>query len=324
MRKSYYIILAGGIWLASCKKEDSGIAANRGTVAYVVADNFNLSYFSAALRRTGLEANMKEAGPFTALSPSDDAYKALGYNTTNELRAAPFAQTYAQTHYLLLKGDIAIKGLPLEVNKAFPSLAGSDVYMSRVVKRGDTLTTINGARLLRTDIQATNGKVQVIDKVLRPMSYKTTDLAIASQANLTLFHQALVRSGVLAALQTGAFTVFAPDNAAMRAYGYADMEAVNAADATVLAAWVKYHLAPGRNFAQDYFIRAGEGETSITETMHNGNALTVNILSQSNVPNSFTGINLRGAANSSNASTSATDILAGNGVVHIINQVLRP
>lgn len=325
MRNLHYLILAGCVWLASCKKDDdtSG-ATDRRTVSYVVSDNFNLSYFTAALRRTGLEAGLKEKGPFTVLAPSDDAYVAANYRTVSDLLLAPYADVYAQTHYLLLKGDISLAALPLEMNQPFPALPGTEVFVSRSIKNADTITTVNGSRLLRSDIGATNGKVQILNKVLLPLKYKTTDLAVADRAELTLFHQALVRSGLLNGLQTGTFTVFAPNNAAVRSYGYADMQAINAADPAVLAAWVKYHLVAGRNFTQDYFLRAETGKTSIVENMYDGTALTINILSQSNIPNSFTGITLRGANNTSNATVVTQDILSGNGMVHVIDQVLRP
>ncbi|MGG5905679.1 fasciclin domain-containing protein, partial [Sphingobacterium daejeonense] len=48
-------------------------------------------------------------------------------------------------------------------------------------------------------------------------------------------------------------TVFAPNNTAVKNYGYANLEAIEKTDPEVLKAWLSYHIAKDRKFAQDYF-----------------------------------------------------------------------
>ncbi|ULT26707.1 hypothetical protein KUH03_07695 [Sphingobacterium sp. E70] len=66
-----------------------------------------------------------------------------------------------------------------------------------------------------------------------------------------------------------------------------------------------------------------DGTTSYTETMLNEKTLTINLLGQYNVPNSFTGITIKGTGNSWALTPLRMDVLAGNGVIHVMGQTLQ-
>lgn len=323
-RRIYTVFLVVLSLCAACSKDkNSPPAEDKNTIPNVVADNFNLTIFSTALSRSGLAERLNQPGPFMAFAPSDAAYKKAGFNDGTAIAVAPSAQIATQTAYHLSTELIHLSKLPLGMNKKVSNILGTDFFLSRIVKGTDTLLTLNGARVLRSDIKASNGLVNVIDGLLEPIKFPTLSKALSAEPELTLFYQALIRSGLLSRLDQEAFTVFAPNNAALRAYGYADIVAINQADPEVLSGWLRFHLMTGRNFAQDYFLKTEAGKTSYNATMLDGNMLKINLLSLSNVPNSFTGITAQGAKNPGAVNVVRQDILTGNGVIQIVNGVLK-
>lgn len=310
---------------AACSKDKHDPEqGNNDRIPSVVADNFNLAIFSTALNKSGLVSKLNENGPFTALAPADAAYIKAGFPNSTAILTAPVSETALRTTYHALAGKFLIGGSTIQMNKALPTLGGTKVFLSRVIKGADTLTTVNGARILRADIRASNGTIHVIDRLLEPMKFAKLKDAVSGHTELTLFYQALLRSGLLNTLNEEApLTVFAPTNTAIRAYGYADIEAINAAEPAALTKWLRYHISTDFSFAQDYFLRTAAGKNSYDLTMVDGGILKINLLSQSNVPNSFTGITVLGPKNSSAANVVRQDILTGNGVMQMIDAVLK-
>lgn len=326
MKYNIYIALMFLVTLAAaCSKDKNDPEqGNSDFIPNVVADNFNLAIFNTALNKSGLALRLNEKGPFTVLAPADAAYIKAGFANSTAILTAPVSEMVQRTTYHALDGMFTIGGTALQLNKILPSLGGAKVFLSRVIKGGDTLTTVNGARVLRADIKASNGTIHVIDRLLEPMAFAKLKDAVSGQVELTLFYHALLRSGLLNTLnQDASLTVFAPTNAAIRAYGYADIEAINAAAPADLTKWLRFHISIDFGFAQDYFLRTAAGKNSYEMTMLDGGVLKINLLAQSNVPNSFVGITALGPKNSSAANVVRQDILTGNGVIQIIDAVLK-
>jgi len=98
----------------------------------------------------------------------------------------------------------------------------------------------------------------------------------------------------------GPFTVFAPTDAAFAKVPKADLDAL-LADKSKLAAVLTYHVVPGNVMAKD--VKAGKVKTvqgsDITLTTANGVKVD-------------------------NANVVKTDIVADNGVIHVIDSVVLP
>lgn len=133
------------------------------------------------------------------------------------------------------------------------------------------------------------------------------DIAVAaSQAAEPQFRilvQAVVRAGFVEALSArGQRTVFAPTDAAFEAAGIT-LDNVDDVPVATLQAVLLYHVAPGARTAEDVV-----GSTQIR--MANGQ---------------FTSISVTGEGAFINDSRIiATDIVATNGVIHVIDEVLLP
>ncbi len=98
----------------------------------------------------------------------------------------------------------------------------------------------------------------------------------------------------------GPFTVFAPTDAAFAKVPKADLDAL-LADKSKLAAVLTYHVVPGNVMAKD--VKAGKVKTV------QGSDLTLSTANGVKVDN---------------ANVVKTDIVADNGVIHVIDSVVLP
>jgi uncharacterized surface protein with fasciclin (FAS1) repeats len=98
----------------------------------------------------------------------------------------------------------------------------------------------------------------------------------------------------------GPFTVFAPTDAAFAKVPKADLDAL-LADKAKLTKVLTYHVVPGKVMAKD--VKAGKVKTV------QGGEITVATTG---------GVTVDGAK------VSATDIVADNGVIHVIDSVIMP
>ncbi|UYQ95641.1 fasciclin domain-containing protein [Chitinophaga horti] len=305
-----------------CDKEDGGSKRDNNRIAQVLADNFNLTVMNTVITRGGVRPLTDGPKTVTVFAPSDEAFAKAGYANNTAILTAAYDRVVRLANYHTVEGNYEIEKMPFLFNQEINSLGGK-LYVTRWIKNGDTVLTINGSRLLSTAVNASNGKVQVIDRMLEPYVHATLTDAIASNASLTLFNQALQRAGMIGLLSGKVpHTVYAPNNSAMAAIGYGTLETIEAADPAVLADMIRYQVVEDRRFVNDYILSTGptnEGK----QGMLNNNSVTVTLIADPQRPGSFSGIRLKGIGNTSETNLVHQDIITGNGVLHITDQVLR-
>ncbi len=126
------------------------------------------------------------------------------------------------------------------------------------------------------------------------------DTAIAA-GNFNTLAAALQAADLVDTLKgTGPFTVFAPTDAAFAKIPKADLDAL-LADKAKLTAVLTYHVIPGVVMAKD--VKAGMVKTV------QGSSLTVSTM---------------GGVKVDDANVTAVDIVADNGVIHVIDSVVLP
>ena len=136
-------------------------------------------------------------------------------------------------------------------------------------------------------------------------------VAIASgTSNLSILVDALERTDLVETLdQTGPYTVFAPTNAAfttfLSANGYANLDAVPTA---ALKEILLNHVVSGTNLSTSL-------STGYIKTLAKGSASSTNTLSM--FVNTSSGVRLNGVS-----SVTSADVVASNGVVHIVDAVI--
>lgn len=308
----------------ACKKNNAFRDVDYNKIPSILADNYNLSIFGAALNRTGMDEFLQnDEGPFTALVPSDDAFLSMGIADSKALRERSLEWISKMTNYHVLNGIYELQRFPFIINQEIRSRGGGRLYVSRWIKNGDTILTVNGAGVLLKDLPASNGRIQIINRVLEPYEHDELANAIAANTDVTVFTEALRRTGLLETLRTkGPYTVFAPSNAAMAAAGYLSIQQVKETDLAVLRELCEYHIAQDRRFVNDYILATGSSNIG-SERMINTFTVTVKLIPDPRVPNAFTGITLLAPGNISPVNVIRRDILSGNGILHIVDGVLR-
>lgn len=255
----------------------------------------------------------------TLFAPTNAAFEAAG------ITSLPGQATLdAILAYHVIGSEIFAANLPTNTAPANSEVTtlGGKIYVSN---RGAAGVFINGrTKVTATDINASNGVVHVIDYVLSPPS-KTiaqiaTDLSTGSPAQFTQLVAALTRIPSLLNAASNAdskLTVFAPTDAAFQQL-YADLgvAGLGAIDDPTLTAVLQHHIisAPttvtGRVFSRDL--------VSANVATLNGN-VTINATAGT-VKGSLT----TGRTANISATAALVNVLGTNGVIHTIDQVLRP
>lgn len=320
--------LLPGLALVGCKKDKQAEKTDNSKISQIVADNFNLSIYNTGLVRSGLNLKLNTPGPFTAIAPSDDAFAKAGLGTTVAVLSADPARISAIMNYHVLNGSYELNKLPFLFNQEIRSASGGKLFVTHWVKGKDTVLTINGSKVLALNMKASNGLIQVINRMLEPYTFDYVTDALAADRNLSLFYQALQRAGLIETLrQKGPYTLFAPDNQAMISYGLSTLQSINEADPAVLKTLMSYHIVSDRRFVYDYVLSTNKNElTGIAkseQTMLNGNSVTVTLTPDVQVPGAFSGIQVSGTGNTAPISVLKQDVLTGNGIIHTISGVLK-
>lgn len=317
------VMLVATLCWSGCRKNDADVAGiDNNLITLVVADNFNLSSFGAALRRSGMDVTLKTSGPYTALAPSDGAFSAAGFSGITNILTADQTLMARIANYHVLEGKYELNRLPYLFNQELRSRGGK-LFVTHWIKGTDTVITINGSRVLAQNLEASNGLIQVINHVLAPYVHEKLGSAVEAEESITLFAQALITSGQMETIDnTGSYTVFAPSNAAMNARGYTSVQQISETDPGELKRLVNYHIIRNRRFIYDYVLSTGPSNIS-RQAMLDGGTVSIQLKEDPAEPGRLGTITLTGTGNSEEVNVVKRDILTGNGVLHVIDGVLK-
>ena len=140
----------------------NALAAEKDIVDTAVAAG-DFKTLATALDAAGLVSTLKGEGPFTVFAPTDEAFAKLPAATLkNLLKPENKQQLVAILTYHVVPGKIeAAKVVKLDEAK---SVSGK---MIDIEVKGDT-AMVNDAKVIKTDIPASNGIIHVIDTVIMP------------------------------------------------------------------------------------------------------------------------------------------------------------
>jgi transforming growth factor-beta-induced protein len=266
----------------------------------------------AAVQAAGLEDTLRGEGPFTVFAPTDDAFAAA----LSALDIAP-ADLLADTATLtdiLLYHVVAGEAFAADVVglESVTTVQGSDISIT--VEDGNVFLN-DSVQVIITDIDASNGVIHVIDFVLLPpaeeameemASNTIVDIAV-NDGRFTTLVAAVQAAGLVDTLAgEGPFTVFAPtDDAFAAALGALDINPADLlADTAALTDILLYHVVAGEALAADVV-----GLESVTTV--NGLPISISVEDGNVFLNDSVQVII-------------TDIIADNGVIHVIDFVLLP
>ncbi|MCX6045649.1 MAG: fasciclin domain-containing protein [Chloroflexi bacterium] len=137
-------------------------ANSKATISEVLLTDERFSTLVDALKATGVYTELQGAGPFTLFAPEQDAFSNLPSPLVGSLFRGPEVWTRVLNYHVISgKKLLAADFTDQQVEQ---TLEGSTLVFS---KQGAT-TLVGEAKIIQTDIQASNGVIHVIDKVLVP------------------------------------------------------------------------------------------------------------------------------------------------------------
>ncbi len=307
IRKSALLLgVSSVLFLSSCDKDDDAPAPQN--ITEIVVNTADFSLLKTAVVRAGLDGTLATTPNLTVFAPNNAAFTAAGL-TEAVINSTPVATLQAILQYHVLGSKVSSTDVPAGPNAEVATLATTKVFATK----NSSGVFINGVKVISADVSASNGVIHVIDRVLIPPAGNIVATAQAN-ANLTYLVAAVLRadasgtsiSGALSA--AGPLTVFAPTNQAFIDAGFPTIASIQAADPNTLKNILLYHVIAARVFSSDL----SEGAQPTTAQ---GGKVTIKLAG---------GAKVRGLSNTGDSNIAITDILATNGVVHVIDKVLLP
>ncbi|MEM7547768.1 MAG: fasciclin domain-containing protein [Pseudomonadota bacterium] len=127
----------------------------------VGAGSFNT--LVAAVQAADLVDTLKSPGPFTVFAPTDDAFAALPPGTVdNLLKPENKDQLVAVLTYHVVAGEV------MSTDIAGKKLEAATVQGGTLAIDATAGVAVNDANVIAADVDASNGVIHVIDKVLLP------------------------------------------------------------------------------------------------------------------------------------------------------------
>ncbi|MGB7876298.1 MAG: fasciclin domain-containing protein [Anaerolineales bacterium] len=278
---------------------DSVLLPESRDIVDIAVEDGRFTTLVAAVQAAGLVDALKGEGPLTVFAPTDDAFAALPEGTIEALLADIPALTD-----ILLYHVVDGKVMAADVVELSNALTLQGQYVDIAVEDGKVM--IDGAQVIITDIEASNGVIHVIDAVILPESRDIVDIAV-EDGRFTTLVAAVQAAGLVDTLKgEGPFTVFAPTDDAFAALPAGTVEGL-LADIPALTNILLYHVVPGKVMAADVVGLDGQS----AETALAGKSINIKVDGDKVILNDSVNVII-------------TDIETSNGVIHVIDAVLLP
>jgi len=302
------LFFASVILVTSCNKDEDTQPENptedQKSIVQIASDNESFSILVDALVKANLVNTLEGEGPFTVFAPTNDAFNMLfdelGINGIEDL-PVDVLKPILLYHVIgtSAKSSSLITGYLQTLNASTPDNLGTNLF----VEVGSNVMLNGSTKVNTADIEANNGIIHVIDKVLLPPT--VVDIAIANP-NFSILVEAVVKAGLVDALSAeGPFTVFAPTNEAFQMLfsqlGVSGIADISAEDLTPI---LLYHVVSGN-------IVSAEVESGMVPTLNQSADLMLEVSEM-------------GVMINENSKVLAVDVQGTNGVIHVINKVLLP
>ena len=267
------------------------------TIVQIATEAGSFNTLVAAVKAAGLAETLSGKGPFTVFAPTDEAFAKLGKDAIADLLKPENKAKLASILTYHVVGD-SVPAAKVVGLKSAKTVQGCDVAI--VVKDGKV--SVGGANVTKTDIMASNGVIHVIDSVILPPSL--VDVAAKAGSFQTLI-KAAVAAGLADTLAKGGpFTVFAPTDEAFAKLGKdAIADLLKPENKDKLASILKHHVVAGT-------VLSGAAVKLTEASTIGGTKLALKVEGKSLMVGG--------------AKVVAADVMAGNGVIHVIDAVLIP
>ena len=289
------------------------------TIVQIAQGNAELSTLVTALELTGLDEVLSGSGQFTVFAPTNAAFTTfLPQGVDVEDVPVDVLTNILLNHVISTKLTAAQLTTGYRKTLAIPAATAPSGNMDIYVNNSASGVFLNGGgKVTAADINASNGVVHVVNKVI---ALPTIVTFVGADPNFSSLLAALTRTDqldegfttTLSGTASSPFTVFAPTNDAfanLLAFLGPGTTLANIPEQTLTNA-LKYHVVAGENFLSTDLMNNMQVSTIL------GQSFTIKISPTDGAQ--IEDANLR------IADIKVVNVQADNGVVHVIDKVLLP
>ena len=294
----------------SCDDDDDNgniIEGESNTIADFVAANDDYSSLLAALQQTDLDATLAGNGTFTVFAPNNAAFETFLDGAALEDVDTDVLRQVLLNH--VLNTTLTSTDLTTGYVTNLATEPSSNANISLYVDTTDGVVLNGQSSVTTPDIETDNGVIHAVDTVIALptiATFATTNPALTSLV-AALTNEGNTAFTTLLSDTEQDFTVFAPTNDAFATF--LDGSALEDVDNDVLAQVLSNHVVPGA--------------VAISGTLTNSYVNTAATFNgEADAPlslyiNTDNGVTLNGGSN-----VIIADIVAVNGVVHVVDTVI--
>ncbi len=291
---------------ASYDHHNHGSSMSDGnTIAEIASGDDRFSTLVAALKAANLVSALNGDTEYTVFAPTNEAFSKLPAGTVETLlKPENRDQLRSILTFHVVKGEA--KAADVVTMNTATTLQGQrvDINVNRRPNGDLAGVRVNGANVVRTDIDASNGVIHVIDSVILPEMNNAVETARAAGNFRTLLAAAQAAGIVDALTGDGPITILAPTDDAFAKLPSGTVESLlREENHGKLREILTYHVIEGRVY-DDGAIKAGKATTL------QGGKVSFDIVD--------------GRLMANDAKVIASDIEASNAVIHAIDTVLMP
>jgi transforming growth factor-beta-induced protein len=298
------LALVGILFFTGCEKDDPQPTMN---IVEIAVDQPNLSSLVTALTKfPDLVTTLSGTGNYTVFAPTNDAFAAL-LQVIGQTSIDDVPETVLKS---LLQYHVVTSGAVLSTQLTAGNVVTANGESIAVTTMGGI--KFNGsAQVITADVLSTNGVVHIIDQVLVPASIGRFVNTVVEPAYFNKNFTTLIAAVTAASpsiletlLSSSKKTLFAPTNDAFTAAGITALPAQATLDAVLT-----YHVIGSEVKASQLPAAAAPANNAITTL---GGVFYLSNRGSN-------GVFINGSTR-----VIATDIMADNGVVHVIDRTLLP
>ncbi|HSD57305.1 MAG TPA: fasciclin domain-containing protein [Methanotrichaceae archaeon] len=157
-----FALLASAIFLSGvCISQDEDTAPEMDIYETIATDG-NFTTLVTALQEAGLVETLKEPGPFTMCTPTDEAFSKIPEEELNDLLADENRLRDVLMYHIIPGAKVMSSDLVDGMTAT--TMQGENLTFDI----NETAVMVDGATVLEPDIEASNGVIYHIDTVMMP------------------------------------------------------------------------------------------------------------------------------------------------------------
>jgi uncharacterized surface protein with fasciclin (FAS1) repeats len=321
--KHIYILLASLMLFSACTKDDHELSVTgRSTLLQYISNDPQLTLFKAALQKAGMlnDSVFTAAGPYTICVPVDSAMQVAGL-TADKISTYDPAKLAEILQYHFIYGRLSSTSL---IGFYTQDVRTQNLSYRPTFTKNYYGIFLNGIPFLEANIIAGDGIIHKLGRVALPpvgtledVLLQTPDLSMfAATMHILGYDESLKQHNPVTLPITGlldsTFTMFTPTDAAFKTYGFKDVADLEATDPEVLKHIFNYYFKRGNNYTA--MMKGGSGWGTPAYTYDEARFYYVQ----------EDGLSIKANGNISLVHITRPDIVATNGVVHVVDQVIIP